>query len=89
MQFNFLNHLHNFSFVPFHIVFQEGCLYCHGGVITQNGSKRTDKLNFIWVSVPSLVTIAWRRILKFNPSVRKLSDEALRGLGIPQHIVKR
>ncbi|PIK35482.1 putative kelch domain-containing protein 10-like [Apostichopus japonicus] len=67
----------------------EGCLYCHGGVITQNGSKRTDKLNFIWVSVPSLVTIAWRRILKFNPSVRKLSDEALRGLGIPQHIVKR
>lgn len=67
----------------------DGCLYYHGGVLTHNGTARTDKLNFIWVAVPSLVTIAWRNILKINPSVRKLSNETLQSLGIPLHIVKR
>lgn len=67
----------------------EGCLYYHGGVLTSDGKTRTDKLNFLWVTVPSLMTMSWKCILKANPKLRDKSADVLRELGIPEHIIKR
>lgn len=68
---------------------QAGCMYIHGGVVNIHENKRTGSLFKIWLVVPSLLELAWEKLLAAFPNLAHLSRTQLLHLGLTQGLIER
>ncbi|KAG8515674.1 Kelch domain-containing protein 10 [Galemys pyrenaicus] len=68
---------------------QAGCMYIHGGVVNIHENKRTGSLFKIWLVVPSLLELAWEKLLAAFPNLANLSRTQLLHLGLTQGLIER
>ncbi|KAM9078363.1 kelch domain-containing protein 10 isoform X2 [Balaenoptera ricei] len=66
-----------------------GCMYIHGGVVNIHENKRTGSLFKIWLVVPSLLELAWEKLLAAFPNLANLSRTQLLHLGLTQGLIER
>lgn len=66
-----------------------GCMYIHGGVVNIHENKRTGSLFKIWLVVPSLLELAWEKLLAAFPNLANLSRTQLLHLGLTQELIER
>ncbi|KAG7281903.1 hypothetical protein CRUP_031152 [Coryphaenoides rupestris] len=66
-----------------------GCMYVHGGVVNMPENQRTGSLYKVWLVVPSLLELAWERLLKAYPRLPQLSTPQLHSLGLAHTFIQR
>nr|XP_057932676.1 kelch domain-containing protein 10-like [Doryrhamphus excisus] len=66
-----------------------GCMYVHGGVVNMSGNRRTGSLYKVWLVVPSLLELAWERLLKMQPHLAQLSTLQLLNMGLTHTLIER
>nr|XP_054751689.1 kelch domain-containing protein 10-like isoform X1 [Lytechinus pictus] len=64
-----------------------GCLFIHGGVVDAHGTDRSDALVRVWVWVPSLLRMAWNRVLSLLRDPTRIEKHTLHALGVPPSLL--
>lgn len=64
-----------------------GCLFVHGGVLDKAGRERSEDLVRVWVRVPSLLRLAWNRVLSLLKNPSTIEKHTLHAMGVPPSLL--
>ncbi|XP_078488171.1 kelch domain-containing protein 10 [Ciona intestinalis] len=67
----------------------EGCMLVTGGNVCISPTIRTNSSYSIWLTVPSLQTLCWHKLIETMPQLLSMTKKQLLELGINEHFVKK
>eukprot|EP00057_Strongylocentrotus_purpuratus_P012196 XP_011666670.1 PREDICTED: kelch domain-containing protein 10-like [Strongylocentrotus purpuratus] len=64
-----------------------GCMFIYGGVLDPQGTERSDTLVRVWVRIPSLLLMAWNRVLSLLRNPTGIEKHTLQAMGVPPSLL--